>query len=182
MNESLVKELLEQNKMLIAMISAQATKQKKAPEEIIMDKLKAYNPVDINEFINNIFNPADKDNHFPLTIDHCMFQEIGFLDSCVRILKFVNNEARPIHLCNKKDKTFFVYVTNEWEKVNFGDASSYIRRILNRCIVTLVYIVRNNTTKTDDWKDHNYVIMCGKQTDEYADRVLNCLLDMLFVA
>jgi hypothetical protein len=182
MDENLVKELLEQNRILISMMAAQMvgpSKLEKTQEEI----LKSYKPLlNIDEFIKNIFNIKKLETKFSFTIDDVVFIEFGFFETCVRILKKLlsNIETRPLHLCSKKDKTFFVYSNDGWKKINGGEASDFIRRMLNRCIINLMYVVHNDKTKSTDWKDFNGCVMY-KQTDEFIDKIIPRLFDLLFI-
>jgi hypothetical protein len=66
------------------------------------------------------------------------------------------------------------------EKINSGEASDFIRRMLNRCIINLMYVVHNDKTKSTDWKDLNGCVMY-KQTDEFIDKIIPRLFDLLFI-
>jgi hypothetical protein len=176
MNEDLVKQLLEQNKLLMTMLASKCDAEMKQKSTTKDDILKTYEPIEIS----NLYKIARYE--FPFTINDCEFNDLGFQDCCIRILKkiFSNTKTRPIHLCNKKTKSFYVFENNEWNKKNYGEASYYIKRILNCCILHLMKVIHEDDTKSDDWKDPNWVVIC-QPTDEHIDKIITQILDIFVI-
>ena len=176
MDNDLVKQLLEQNQQLIAMLAAKSETEVQVKKINKLDILKTYEPIEIDEYCKMVRY------EYPLSINDCEFADIGFEHNCIKLLKKIlsNPNTRPLHLCNKKSKSFYVYDCNEWKKKTYSESIYYIRRILNCCILSLIKISYLDKTKDMEWKDHNGYNMC-QPIDEHLDKIITQILDIFVI-
>jgi len=184
MENDLVKQLLDQNQLLISQMAEMMKAQTKPvnKHDLNMDILQNFNPYSFEKFIELL---RENQTNKLIQIQHIQFYEYGYVKGLTElILRLLqNSQTRPLHTFNKKNKQFVIFQDDKWNKITYQEFKKIVKRFEFFITKAIVGIFIHNKKKIIaekgiDWLDNTQYILMS-DTNEVLDEICNKLIDAL---
>jgi len=184
MDNDLVKQLLDQNQLLISQMSEMMKAQTKTinKHDLDMDILQEFQPYLFEQFIELL---RENQTNKLIKLQDIQFYEFGYVKGLAELILKVlqNSKTRPIHTFNKKNKQFIIFQDDKWKKITYPEFKKIIKRLeffITKAIVGLFIHNKKKiiAEKGIDWLDNTQYILMS-DTNEVLDEICVKLIDAL---